>query len=104
MKFVRKNLLIQEEQENYLMFSILHCRQKQAFLAFRGGATISKVRGLRKTYFSKVLSLVSPAGPTMVGAKGSEKILNSKGSRSSENATFFEYFLINSLLLNETVF
>ena len=70
----------------------------------RGGATISKVRGLRKTYFSKVISLVSPAGPTMVGAKGTEKILNWKGSRSSENAAFFEYFLINSLLLNETVF
>ena len=29
----------------------------------------------------------------MVGAKGAEKILNSKGTRSSENATFFEYFL-----------
>ena len=59
----------------------------------RGGTTISNVRGFRKTYFSKVFSLVSPAGPIMVGAKGGEKNLNSKGSRSSENATFFEYFL-----------
>ena len=40
----------------------------------------------------KAFSLVSPAGPTMIGAKGREKFLNSKGSRSSENAMFFEYF------------
>ena len=29
----------------------------------------------------------------MIGAKGPGKFLNSKGSRSSVNATFFEYFL-----------
>ena len=53
---------------------------------------ISEVRGL-KHMFQKALSLVSPTGPTMIGAKGRGKVLNSKGSRSSENATFFEYFL-----------
>ena len=44
---------------------------------------------LEKHMFWKALSLVSPAGPTMIGAKGQGKFLNSKGSRSLENATFF---------------
>ena len=39
-----------------------------------GGATISKVRGLKKTHVPKRLSLVSPAGPTMIGAKGKGKM------------------------------
>ena len=49
--------------------------------------------GLEKHMFQKALSLVSPVGPTMIGAKERGKFLNSKGSRSLENATFFEYFL-----------
>ena len=48
---------------------------------------------LEKHILQKALSLVSPAGPTMIGAKRRGKCLNSKGSRSSENATFFKYFL-----------
>ena len=43
--------------------------------------------------FQKPLNLLLPAGPTMIGAKGRGKFLNSKGSRSLEKATFFEYFL-----------
>ena len=31
--------------------------------------------------------------PIMIGAKERGKFLNSKGSRSLENAAFFEYFL-----------
>ena len=53
---------------------------------------ISEVRGL-KHMFQKALSLVSPTGPTMIGAKGQGKFLNLKSSRSLESATFFEYFL-----------
>ena len=53
----------------------------------------SKWGGLEKHMFQKALSLVSPAGPTMIGAKGRGKFLKSKGSRSLENATFLEYLL-----------
>ena len=52
-----------------------------------------KCGGLERHMFRKALSLVSPAGPIMIGAKGRGKFLNSKGSRSSENATLFKYFL-----------
>ena len=61
-------------------------------LYIRGGAMISKVRGL-KHMFQRALSLVSPANPNMIGAKGQGKFLNLKSSRLLENATFFEYFL-----------
>ena len=52
-----------------------------------------KWEGLENHMLQKAPSLVSPTGPTMIGAKERGKCLNSKGSRSLENATFFEYFL-----------
>ena len=62
---------------------------------FTAGAApqFPKWGGLEKHVFWKALSLVLPAGATMIGAKGRGKFLNSKGSISSENAKFFEYFL-----------
>ena len=62
------------------------------FLLIPQGRRFPKWGGLEKHMFQKALSVVSSTGPTMIGAKGRRKFLNLKGSRSSENATFFEYF------------
>ena len=67
---------------------------REKHVVYTGAAPrFPKWGGLEKHMFQKALSLVSPAGPTMIGDRERGKFLNSRGSRSLENATFFEYFL-----------